>query len=131
MKTSIKQMITFFFSALILFHGCTVYKSANVTLEEASKTETKVKVETKDNRTMKFNRIGVENGRFYGVNKSKGEMIQTPLDKNNLISVMPKDETLSTILTIGLPVVIIGLAIFIIVDRYCCFEFGSGTGSSF
>jgi len=64
MKTLKKQFksVALILSMLILFQGCTVYKSVPISLEQAVQNESKVKVETKDNRTMKFNRIGIENG---------------------------------------------------------------------
>jgi len=69
MKTSTRllKVVALFFSVLILFQGCTVYKSTNVTLEEAVKADTKVRLKTKDHQTLKFKKIGIEDGKFYGL----------------------------------------------------------------
>ncbi len=111
------RIIALFFSALIFFQGCTVYKSANVTLEEASKSENKVKIRTKTNETFKFKRIGIENVNYYGVKKVKGEMTKISLDSNFIESIKEKDRTMSTILTVAIPVAIIVGALLIIGDQ--------------
>ncbi|MGK0255042.1 MAG: hypothetical protein ACI9OE_002560, partial [Mariniflexile sp.] len=57
MKISTRQLkvVALFFSLLILFQGCvTVYKSANITLEEAVRADTKVRITTTDNQTIKY-----------------------------------------------------------------------------
>ena len=110
MKIIKKQFksVALILSMLILFQGCTAYKSASVTLDEASKSEGKVKVHTTTNETLKFKRIGIENGNYYGVKKIKGDLVKVPLDKTKLNKIKVKDDTMSTIMTIALPVVIIG-----------------------
>ncbi len=109
MKTIKKQLksVSLILSILILFQGCTVYKSSYVTLDEASKAEKKVKVETKSGENFKFKRIGVENGNYYGVKRSKGNIVKVPLDTNFIKNVYLKDKTMSTILTIAFPLAIL------------------------
>ena len=53
------KAMALFFAILILFQSCTVYKSASVTLDEASKSNTKVRLKTFDNQSLKFDRIEV------------------------------------------------------------------------
>jgi len=98
---------TMVFAALILIQSCTVYKSANSTLDEAVKSETKVKVETNNNQTLKYKRIRLEDGKYYGVKEIKGEIVKTMLDEKYINKVRLKDKTMSTILTVAIPVVII------------------------
>ena len=38
------KAVALFFSILIFFQGCTVYKSTSVTLEEAVRADTKVRI---------------------------------------------------------------------------------------
>lgn len=95
-------------SLLVFFQGCTVYRSVPVSLEQATQNESKVKVRTKRNDKLKFKRIGVEDGNYYGVKKSKGVIVKTPLDSNFIDSINEKNRTLSTILSIGIPVIIVG-----------------------
>ena len=116
MKTLKKQFksVALILSMLILFQGCTVYKSASVTLEHAVQNDSKVKVITKNNEKLKFMRIGIENGNYYGVKKSNGVILKTPLDQDSINIINEKDKTLSTILSIAIPVVIIGGALAIL-----------------
>ena len=99
------KTIALILSMLILLQGCTVYKSASVSLEEAALVQTKVKLETKSGEKLKFIRIGVENGNYYGVKKVKGDKTlnykTVPLETNYIKSVKLKDETLSTVYTIA------------------------------
>jgi len=121
-KKQIRQ-IAYVLSLLILFQGCTVYKSASITLDQASKVEQKVKVITKGNEKLKFNRIGIEDGSYYGVKKQKGEIIRTLLDPKRVNEVNVKDRTMSTILTICLPIAIIVGVALIIGDQSYSFNF--------
>jgi len=99
------KTIALILSMLILLQGCTAYKSASVSLEQAALAQTKVKLETKSGEKLKFIRIGVENGNYYGVKKVKGDKTlnykTVPLETNYIKSVKLKDETLSTVYTIG------------------------------
>ena len=107
MKTSKNylRLVAVFFSALILFQGCTVYKST--TIQQAVQTESKVKVRTKNGETFKFSRIGTEAGNYYGVSKRNGETTKIALDENSINTIKEKDKALSAILSIGIPVIII------------------------
>ncbi len=113
-KTHLKT-VALIFAALILFQGCTVYKSVPISLEQAVQNESKVRVKTKSNEKFKFNRIVVEDGSFYGVKKSNNVVNKTPLDQDFIYTINEKDKTLSTILSIAIPVVIIGGALAILV----------------
>jgi hypothetical protein len=92
---------------LILLQGCTVYKSASVSLEQAALEQTKVKLETKSGEKLKFIRIGVENGNYYGVKKVKGNLVKVPLETNYIKSVKLKDEFQSTVTAISITLIII------------------------
>ena len=61
------KIVAFLISLMILLQGCTVYKSTTVTLDEAYKSQTKAKVITTDNETIKFKRIDVIDGKYLGV----------------------------------------------------------------
>jgi hypothetical protein len=116
MKTIKKQFksVALILSMVILLQGCTVYKSTPITIEQVAKEEQKVKVITKDNVKLKFKRIGFNNDGYYGVKKQKGEIIKTHLDPSFINNIKEKDKTLSTILTIALPVgILVGIALII------------------
>jgi len=94
------KAVALIWSILIFFQGCTVYKSS-VSLEEASRIDSRVKVYTTTNESYKFERIGVDEGKYYGVKKSNGEIVNIPLERNELYKVLLKDNTRSIISTVS------------------------------
>lgn len=100
--------------AFILFQGCTAYKSANVTLEDACKSQTKVKIKTNDNQTLKYLNITQIHQEYFGVKKVNGDLTNIPIQKDDIESVRIKDKTMSAIggvLTgLGALVVAVGIA---------------------
>ena len=107
-KTHLRT-VALFFSILIFFQGCTVYKSANVTLEEAVRADTKVRIKTNDNQTLRFKNVGVENEYYYGLVYFKNTWVKTQINENNIDKIQLVDQTLSTVLNIvAIPVVLIG-----------------------
>jgi hypothetical protein len=93
------KVVALFFSVLILFQGCTVYKSASVTLDEASKSNTHVRVKTFDNQSLKFSRIEVVNNKIHGIKIHNGFTSITPIEKDNIEKIQLKDKTMSTFLS--------------------------------
>ncbi|TWO31445.1 hypothetical protein E1J38_013605 [Seonamhaeicola sediminis] len=52
-----------------LVQSCTIYKSANVSLEEAAKSESKTKIVKKDGKREKYSKVLLlDSGELYGVN---------------------------------------------------------------
>jgi hypothetical protein len=88
-----------------LFQSCVVYQKTSLSLEQAAKEQLKAKVKTNTNKTYKFQRIGFEDGEFYGLQKTKGEIVRVSLQDNEISKILLQDKTMSTILDIGLPVV--------------------------
>jgi len=107
------KMVAFFISSMILLHGCTVYKSTNVTLNEAYKSQTKVKILTTDNETLIFKRINLVDGKYYGVNKKVSQLEDVPLYNNSINSIRILNKTASTALNVGIPLIIVGGIIWI------------------
>ena len=106
------RVVAFFFSAAILFQGCTVYKSSGVSFDEAVRAETKVRVEKKNGEKVKYSRIVVLNdGNFYGVEVIKGLSNNVIIEEDSIEKIHIKDRVLSTILTVAIPVVIVGVLI--------------------
>ena len=116
-------------SVLILLQGCTVYKSTTVSLDQAVQSESKVRVYTNTNEKLKFKRIGLENGSYYGVEKINSSMVRTPLDQDYINRINEKDKTLSTVLNIGIPIVIVGALIGIAAASCCTIGPGSFSGT--
>ncbi|MEH6535230.1 MAG: hypothetical protein V7719_02470 [Psychroserpens sp.] len=115
MKTIKNQLknLSITLSMLVVFQSCTVYKSASVALEQAALEDVKVKVETNNGVNIKFKNIVFENENYYGIKKTKGKLDKILLNQEHINNIKIKDKTLSTILTIVLPLGIlagIGLA---------------------
>ena len=109
-KFSLK-IVALFFSLLMFFQSCTVYKSTNVSLIDASKTDLKVKIMKLNGEKDKFSLIEVfDDGKFYGKKKIKGTSMYNYIliDEDNIEKIQIKDKVLSTILSIGIPIIIIG-----------------------
>ena len=99
------KIVALFFSVLMLLQGCTVYKSVPISLEQAVQNESKVRVRTNSNEKLKFNRIGFEDGKYFGVKKSNNVIGKTPLDQNYINTINEKDKAVSTIATVGVSIV--------------------------
>ena len=102
------KIVAFLISSMVLLQGCTVYKSTTVTLDEASKSQTKAKVVTTDNETLWFKRIDLIDGKYIGVRNKVSKLEDMVLDKNNINSIKVQNKTVSTILNVVIPVVAVG-----------------------
>ena len=118
MKTIKKHLkvVALFFSVLILLQGCTVYKSTPITLEKAVQNESKVRITTNTNKTFVYKKIVVDDGNYYGIEKIKGKKINIPINLDLVKSINEKNKTLSTALSIGIPIVITVGILFIASD---------------
>ena len=114
--------ITYLLTFLILLQGCVIYKKKPSTIDEAVKANTNVRIETKDDKTIKFKRIEFRNGQYLGISKSlkthkeintttglveekiQIENLQTPLQENNINEILIKSKTMSTVVPIALVV---------------------------
>jgi len=119
------KIVAILISSMILLQGCTVYKSTTASLEDVSKSQIKAKILTTDNQTLKFKRIDFIDGNYIGVISDDMEVNPEiefmPLDKNNIQSIKVKDKTVSTILTVVIPIAVVGGVLVIIgsnVDPY-------------
>ena len=109
----------------MLLQSCTVYHSAPSTLEEAVSSADKVKIKSPDYEVYKFSNISFLDGNIYGLAKKKSStaralsnqiMVKTSDQKNvrilltelNVSSYHLKNRTGSTLVTIAVPVVIVG-----------------------
>jgi len=109
------KIIASLLALLMLLESCTVYKNASITLDQAVNNEAKVKVKTETAENLKFNRIDFNNGNYYGIKKTQGEIVKIQLDEKKIISIREKDEAASTVATILLTV---GSVAIILVGAY-------------
>lgn len=100
--------ISLLLSALTLLQSCVAYKQGTYTLEEASRTETKVKLKTIDNETLKFKKIEFINDKYYGVIKINGLSNMVEIESARIKYAKLQDKTMSTVLTIAVPVIVLG-----------------------
>ena len=114
------KIVAFLISSMIMLQGCTVYKSTTVTLDEAYKAQTKTKVFTLDNETLKFKRINFVDGKYYGVlswdSERHPKLDDMLIDENKINSIKVKNKTASTIINVGVPIVVLGGIIWIGVE---------------
>ncbi|MCZ6703894.1 MAG: hypothetical protein O6940_12760 [Ignavibacteria bacterium] len=112
-------------SALFLLQSCKVYQSKTVTVNEAILSTERVKVNNFNNESYKFERLYKENEQLYGYTKrgsSTAKKLTEQIVKSQLNYVIIllsektikeyhlQNKTLSTILTVAIPVtVIIGI----------------------
>jgi hypothetical protein len=116
-KNRIKH-VSLLLSILIVFQGCTVYKSANTTLDEAVKNKIKTKLETNNGVNFKFKKIVFENDNYFGVRKVKGKTEKMQLNEKHINNIKLKDKALSTVLTIALPITVIAASVLIFQDNF-------------
>ena len=110
------EIISFLLSVILILQSCTVYKSKTSTLNEASKSNNRVKIETNDSQTLKFKNVTSLDGEYYGLaKKAPSNFIyeKVLIDKNNIRSIKLKNSNLSTILSIGIPVIAVGVLLII------------------
>ena len=108
LKSSYK-LVALVLSAFIFFQGCNLYKSANVTLDEAVEASTRTRIKTKDKKTLKFNKIVFENDQYYGKTQYGDKLIKVGIDEDNIEILQVKDRGKTILLNIGIPVVLVGI----------------------
>ena len=91
------KVVALFFSVLILFQGCTVYKNQNISLDQAAATKDKVKIVTKNNQTVKYLNITKINQEYFGFKKVNGDLTKIPIQKEDIEIVRIKDKPMSAV----------------------------------
>ncbi|RLD27394.1 MAG: hypothetical protein DRI75_09640 [Bacteroidetes bacterium] len=109
MKATTRHIVALFLSTLIFFQGCSVYKSANVTLEEAVRAETKGRIIKKNGKKIKFLKVVFEDGQYKSIEKLGGGTVKTQIEVDKIEKVQFKDKVLSIILPIGIYIILIGV----------------------
>ena len=115
METSISQksITVLLLSCLLLLQSCRVYRNKNITLDEAVTSESRVKIKTADNRTLKFQKVVFENGQYLGIKNKYRGYEQIPLTSEMIQRIRPQNKTVSAILTGTLAAFLVS---FLIVD---------------
>ena len=123
------KFISLFLALLITLQSCSVYHSKLASVDEAIQSVNKVKVITASNDTYRFEKLQKENDQIYGVVK-KGtetaiklyeqgimkdnisEYVTVLLEDGTIKQIYLKNKTLSTVLTITIPIVGVAVVIF-------------------
>ncbi|WP_370476570.1 hypothetical protein [Tamlana flava] len=128
MKTNVKihlKAITCLLALLVLIQACSIYKPVSAPYEEATKQNARVRVKYPNQFRLKFNRIDIIDDDLYGVKIVNGRTEKTLINKEKLPKIQVKDKKLSWIVSLGIPVVCIGL-LFVTWDELIDVELGLG-----
>ncbi len=103
MKTikKITNSILALFIVVIMLQSCTVYKRVNIRLDQAVQNENKVKVSTETNEKLKFKKVVLEKGDYYGIKIVKGKNERIPIDIEQIKGIKEKDNFTSVLGTVG------------------------------
>ncbi|WP_370476563.1 hypothetical protein [Tamlana flava] len=109
------KSIAIFLSLLIMLQSCSVYKSAPVSIEEASQANSKVKVYKRNGEKVKYKKIIMTNeGHYYGIGKTKifDKSKRVLINEEEIVMIRVIDKVQSSISTGGLLITWIGLNIY-------------------
>lgn len=109
-----ENLICYVLAIMFVFQGCTVYKKAPVTLEEAKLSNSKTLVVTNENLKTKYIRIIEIDGKYYGELKSNKNQIKILLTENEIKTIRVLDKTTSTIGNIAIVIGSAGLIVLIV-----------------
>jgi hypothetical protein len=127
MKTPNLKLIAIALSALMLMQSCRLYHSKTATVDEAVFSQKRAEVKTNSNERFSFNYLIKDDDQLYGITKRKSttakkliaqikedksfnKMVGILLPEKDVKEIHLHNKTLSTILSIGVPVaLIIGL----------------------
>lgn len=114
---------------LIFLSSCSVYHTRPVSLEEAVESKNRIKVITKNDASYKFRELQMENGRLTGVahensntarkvsgmpSEKDGKFIRVDLTEMNIKELRLKNEKLSVLLSILIPLAALSIPIIIL-----------------
>jgi hypothetical protein len=122
MKTLIKQTksIALILSLIIIFLSCiaTYHDSCIEVLYMNSKKNKRVIIETKDNLTLEYNSIRLNDSIFLGTQRMHGKRIETPINLENIKSVTTKSKVLLNVVEVIGVIVITGLIVTYLYGKY-------------
>jgi len=103
--------ITIFLAFIMFMQSCVAYKNQSVTLDKALMSNSKVKIETKDSQTYKYESVILENEIYYGIKTVDNKIIKTELNPNEITKVRLEDKKKSKFLAKFIPVVFVGVVV--------------------
>ena len=95
--------------ALVLFQGCRVYSKEHTTLDKAVDTRKRVKMITSNGQKLKYQKIVLDNGSYYGVQNVKGKDVRMRIEPASVESLHLHNKTMSIIYGTGIGFIITGV----------------------
>lgn len=108
------KLIALLLSVSVLMQSCVVYQSTSVSLEEAVKSESPVKITKNNGEKTVFSRVILDDdGWYYGKKFATSGKVTNKflIDKNNIIRIQAKDKLLSTVLNVVVPLIMAGIIV--------------------
>ena len=105
------RLIAITLGILVLLQSCVAYKKGNYTLEQAVAEQNRVKVRTVEGKTIKYQKIEMLDGKYYGRKTIKGKSSLVALVEEDISDVMLQNKKMSTQLSIIAPFVVIGVVL--------------------
>jgi len=144
MKTIRKhlRLVSLFLAITFFIQSCRVYHSSTASIDEAVQSNNKIKLVSVSDDTYIFQELQRENGNIYGITKRNSptakllsaQISEETKDQKNVKILLRNDQlnnihlqnkTMSTLATVGIPLVIIGVIAIIAVNSMD-FNFGFG-----
>ncbi|MCF1420226.1 hypothetical protein [Mangrovimonas futianensis] len=101
----------------LMMLSCTVYKNKPVSLETASDLNLPSKVQGKSGAVIKFKRIIIEDGKYYGVKEEGSNQFIYELKQEEIREIKVKDKKLSTALAIIGPAIVGGIIVLKVTEN--------------
>ena len=111
---------------IFLLQSCTVYQKMPVSITDAAATNHKVLIIKTDDTKLKFKKIELINGMYYGITDDNWKIVKVPLYESEIKTIRILDKSTSTLLTIGAVVVPIAIIIIISAANYSPGDLGLG-----
>ncbi|HCE54861.1 MAG: hypothetical protein ACYCZ2_16450 [Lutibacter sp.] len=132
MKTIRKhlRLISLLLAFTFLQQSCSVYHSSTASIDEAIQSNVKIKLASETEDNYEFQELQRENGNIYGITKWKSvtadllsaQIVEDTKDQKNVKILLRNDQlnnihlqnkTMSTLATIGIPLVVVGIIVII------------------
>ena len=98
-----RKCVCVFLIFVLLFQSCVAYHNTPVSMEDAVTSNNKVLVITNNDTKLKFKKIELIDGRYYGIMEDEDrKIIKTPLNESNIKTIRVLDKSASTWGTIGI-----------------------------
>jgi hypothetical protein len=122
------KMISVLFAIAIILQSCTVYKKHPASLDEAVKANTKTVVVNTDDSKHEYARIIQMDNEYYGEIKTVSGTKKVVLSKTDIKRIKVLNNNATTLRTIGIVVIPIGIVLAIISLSSLNIDLGSSSG---